>query len=371
MASVTKIATKAKRAKRVAIEAVPLAASPREELRMLVRQHAATQIAKVGMLHRVRARKNRTTGETMPSRLAPDLCAATESFVKVTINPEIASLERRMNKALAQIPIYTSFLQHVFGVGTVLAAYLVSDVDIRIADKPSRLKRFCGLAIVSGRLERRTAGVKNAYNAGLRTKIFTAFAAMWKNAARFTVCDEHAKTRPGKSASQETKAAYRVACAACPACRATENPNGQTCKYLDIWRNAKHRELHSERVDVATNKWRDMNGKEHGGAAGHAHSKGWHKAADIMIDDLYIVWRALEGLPVWPTYYEAKLRHVHGGAPLASLAPVMLTLDEALARVRAGGDFAGHPAAVPVEDVEMSDPDVDADLEAEANEAAE
>jgi hypothetical protein len=69
---------------------------------------------------------------------------------------------------------------------------------------------------------------------------------------------------------------------------------------------------------------------------GHAHSYGWHKAADILLEDLYVVWRALEALPVWPSYYAAKLGYEHGGAPVDKVegyfknaAPKMLTVEDA------------------------------------------
>jgi hypothetical protein len=65
---------------------------------------------------------------------------------------------------------------------------------------------------------------------------------------------------------------------------------------------------------------------------GHAHSYGWHKAADILIEDLYIVWRTLAGMPVWPSYYAAKLGYEHGGK-ISVNAPKMLSLDEAKALV--------------------------------------
>lgn len=52
----------------------------------------------------------------------------------------------------------------------------------------------------------------------------------------------------------------------------------------------------------------------------------------------HIVWRTLEGLEVWPSYYAAKLGYEHGGK-ISVNAPRKLTVEEAIALV---GDFEGH-----------------------------
>lgn len=309
MESMNKIERASKRAKRAAAT-IPVHEDPRAELRRLVQSHVALTKSAVAIEHMASDRTNRTTGERIPTRIPVDEAVNMLADVK-RIRKAAESLETPMLRELRKLPVYKLFLSQVYGVGPVVAAYLCADIDIAKATKPSNLRRFCGMAVINGRLERRAAGVKSAYNAGVRTRLFQMFSAMAKNAAKKSV----------------------------------DRPHGTTSKYLDVWLGVKHREMHSERVDGAANKWRDHEGEWRGGAKAHAHAKGWHKAADVFIEDLYIVWRAIEGLEVWPSYYAAKLGYEHGGK-ISVNAPRMLTVDDALALV---GDVTGRAASAPVD----------------------
>lgn len=327
--AVARIERAAKRAKR-AVATVPAYSDPRMELQRLVQSHVALTKGAVAIEHMASDRKNHKTGETIRTRIPVDSAAQMLAQVK-ELRRSASLLETPMLRELRKIPIYQTFLSRVYGVGPVVAAYLVSDIDIHRAVKPSALRMFCGLAVVDGRLVRRTAGVKNRYNANLRTRIFQMFSAMAKNGAKVVA----------------------------------GRPNGTTNKYLEVWNNVKHREMHSERINVADNKWRDADGEWRGGARAHAHSKGWHKAADVFIEDLYIVWRALEGLVVWPGYYAAKLGYAHGGDPVAN-APKLLSVEEALAAIDVAS-VEGSPAA---RRMELPAPTSDNDDESQAADEA-
>jgi len=285
---------------------VPSTSDPRAELQLLTKQHKAWTRKAVAIEAMASDRLNHETGETIKCDLPEDV---REQMMAVSrgLAREAKSLETAMTRSLREIPIYDRFLRHVFGFGPVVCAYLVSEVDIRKAEKPSNLRRFCGLAVIDGRLERPTPGQKNGFSKEMRTRLYQAFSAMWKNAAKGDGC---------------------------------------TTKYLDVWRNTIHRLEHSERVlDRGLDrdgKWtgRIVNGQGRKvSARGFAFSTGWHKAADVLLEDLYIVWRALEGLPVWPSYYAAKLGYEHGGK-ISVNAPRLLSVDEALAIV---GEMGKRP----------------------------
>lgn len=288
---------------------------PRAELRRLTRMHQNATRRAISMSAMVSDRKNRTTGETIKCDVTADT-RAQHLVVAEAHKRDAEHLESAMLRELKKIPIYDRFLRHVYGIGPVVAAYLVSMLSVRPSldpavpayrvidgrerpngwsEKPSQMKRFCGLAVIDGRLERRTRGQKLGYVSELRTRLFQCFAAMARNAAK------------------RTEAA----------------PLGKTSKYLEIWANVVHREKSAGRK---------------GG-----YSKGRWKAADVLVEDLYTVWRALEGLPVWPSYYAAKLGYEHGGKICVN-APKQLTVDEALAVV---GDVGARPNARPV--VELGD----------------
>lgn len=297
------------------------------ELRKIVDQHKTMTRLAVSVVHPTKDRtfkdKDPVTGEPVErvvKSLVPDELKVQALLLAKSYREKATELQVAMTRELRSCPVFIKFLVEVWGCGPVVAAYLVSHVDFEKSVKPSQLARFCGMAVINGRLERPTRGVKLGYVAVLRTALFQMFAAMMKNAAK--------KTK--------------------------DRPNGTTTKYLDVWMGVKHRELSSERYRAATNEYRDIEGNWHKGGRMRAHSKGWHKAASVFLEDLYTIGRASLGLPVWPSYYAAKLGYEHGGKVLTPKpgvnVPKFLTIEEALELV---GDVGPRPAAVPIEEVEL------------------
>lgn len=290
---------------------VPSSDDPCEELKKLVRQHKAVMQNEVALTNRCSDKEARQDieqdgkiifrkGDPMPCRLPAEVQAQALLMAKEVFGKAKEELERKMAKELKKVPIFREYLSKVFGLssGGPIAAYLVAEIDIHRAVKPSALRRFCGMAVIDGRLERRTKGQKNSFSSEMRTRLFQFFQTLQKNRRH--------------------------------------NP---TNKYLKVWDDAKTRIRNSERVfDLKEKEGGDWAGKLVNGqgktvsAKGFSNSYGWHKAADVFLEDLYIVWRALEGLPVWPSYYAAKLGYEHGGK-IAVNAPKMLTLEEALSIV--------------------------------------
>jgi len=306
---------------------VPSTDDPREELRRLVLEHKAITKAAVAIDNMARDKQPHDTEGMHPDnikRLVDHLKCRLPEDVAVDLREtakrqreKAAQLESAMKKELKKIPIYEVFLQHVpYLRGPVVSAYLIAEIDIHKATKPSSLRMFCGMAVVDGRIVRRQKGQKNPYNAEMRVRLFQAFGAMWQGSAK--------KTR-----------AF---------------PDGSSNKYLEIWTNYKTRAVSNGRI-VDGKIQRIVNGELGDGkndtvsAKGFVHSTGWHKACDVFLCDLYTVWRALEGLPVWPTYVEWITGYAHGGIPKVN-EPEMLTLDDALSRV---GDVAPRPLPVAAE----------------------
>lgn len=284
---------------------------PLKELRRLVREHQNNTRTKVRLLlmRTDRTIRDRDTGKTIEvqKNTLPEDVRADLKIVAERISARNAELARAMTIELKTVPIYTHFLSKVFGCGPIVSAYLCSMIKIERAAKVSNLRRYCGWACdANGKLERRsggpkydpsgnfTAGAAGAYNADLRTCIWQMFCSMWKTSAKKSV----------------------------------DAPHGKTTKYLRRWREAKQ-------------------GRASTGRAKGSHAAGQHKAADLFVEDLYTVWRALEGLDVWPSYHAAKLGYSHGGKVCVD-EPRKLSLEEALAVV---GDVGGVPLAEPAVDL--------------------
>lgn len=264
---------------------IPTFENPREELRHLVLQHEAITRQKVAIVNQNSDRETKD-GQVIPCRIPFDVATEMRDVAENVLEKRATRLGQDMQKCLKHIPIYREFLSKVYGAGPIVCAYLIAYINISKATKPSSLRRFCGFAVIDGRLERPKAGQTNAYVSKLRTVIFQMMSAMWRNAAK----------------------------------------GGKTSKYLTIWTGAKHRLQHSARVEGV--KIRTSRG-DLAPLKGFSHSTGWHKAADVFLEDLYVVWRTLESLPVWPTYKADKLGYAHGGVPCDG-APRVMTLTEAL-----------------------------------------
>jgi len=229
----------------------------------------------------------------------------------LSMEGEMKKKEALMARALKSVPIYNQFLKHVYGLGPVVSAYLVSEIDIHDstddrgnvirARKPSAIIKYAGFAIDHkiNRLDRRTKGQKNGYNSELRKRMYQFLTASFKNAS------------PKKHGGHVSS------------------------KYLDVWANKK--------IGVLSRQ-APPGGREP--TKGSAFSAGWHTAGRVFLNDLYTVWRAIEGLPVWPDYYAAKLGYGHGGKIVVN-APTMLSVDEALALVGDVGKYRiEHPLAL-------------------------
>jgi hypothetical protein len=251
-------------------------------------------------MHHMGSDRTHETGEVIPCLLPVDGVGGRDEVLLASKNQKDAAdkLTSVIEKELRKLPIYTEFLSKVYGMGPLTAGYLVAYIDIHRAEKPSQLQRYCGLAVIDGHFERRNGGPKfdaqgartdgtGTFNQELRTRVWQSFASMYKTAGGDT-------------------------------------PTKQS-KYLDVWRNTKSRAL-LRAVDGKV----ESNGKDVS-AKGFASSKGWHAAAQLFIYDLYLVWRALEGLPSWTTWYDWARGYEHGRGPLPrENTPRMLTCAEAL-----------------------------------------
>lgn len=341
---------------------------PKKELRRLVRMHHLMTRMSVATKSSAEDKKNRTTGQVIPS-LVPEDLKVLHLELSAAYKRKAKELESDMTRSLRMLPIYKVFSREVFGLGPVVSSYLAAEVDFARCEKPSQLKRYCGFAVINGRLERPQRGVKLGYNAALRTRIFQMMAAVWKNAAKTTICENHGfqkSTRKGMSA--EEKKAFQAECAECPDCLQTPAPRGYMSKYLKVWKDYKHRMLHSERFRADSNEILVGDGEWRKGGRAAIHSAGWHKAADVFLEDLYIIGRTLENRPVWPSYYAAKLGYEHLGKICVN-APRHMSLDEALALI---GDVGCWPAPVtdPVPDESEEEAALEEEIERAEQEAA-
>lgn len=188
---------------------------------------------------------------------------------------------KRLETVLGEFPIYTEFLAKVTGIGPAMAGVLISEFDIEKARYPSSLWAYAGLDVGPdglGRSRREEHLVKKSYktakgddkernsityNPFLKTKLMGVLAASF--------------LRSG-SEYRDHYDAYRHRIESDPARTITDKPGRHTDQ---TWTKQR-------RSDAAKRYMIKM-----------------------FLCDLYKRWRRLEGLPVEPTYHEAKRGRPH------------------------------------------------------------
>ena len=183
---------------------------------------------------------------------------------------------RRLGNILKDYPIYNNFLAGVVGVGPAMAGVIISEIDITKAEYPSSVHKYAGLDVAGdgqGRSRKKEHLEESQYtdkNGELQTKKGITFNPFLKTKLVGVLGSSFVKQSPDK------------------------------CKYRKVYDDYKHRienmEAHKEK------------------SKGHRHNMAVRYMIKIFLIDLYNEWRSLEGLPVAPTYSEAKLGKIHGKA---------------------------------------------------------
>lgn len=137
----------------------------------------------------------------------------------------------------------------VKGVAEILAAQVISMIDIERADTVSALWRYAGYGVINGEREKKTKGETLHYNQRLKTSCY-------KVGSSFLRCGS---------------------------------------PYRQIYDNSK------EYYEINRKDWNKL----------HRHRAAMRKMIKVWLSHLWEVWRKLEGLPVRNIYAQDKLGHNH------------------------------------------------------------
>ena len=180
---------------------------------------------------------------------------------------------KRLGNILKGYPIYSEFLEGVRGVGPAMAGVILSEIDITKAEYPSSLHKYAGLDVAGdgqGRSRKKEHLEESDYidkDGVIPTKKGITFNPFLKTKLVGVLGSSFVKQPADK------------------------------CKYRKVYDDYKHR---LEHMDAHKEK-----------SKGHRHNMAVRYMIKIFLIDLYNEWRSLEGLPVAPTYNEAKLGKVH------------------------------------------------------------
>ena len=180
---------------------------------------------------------------------------------------------KAIEKLLSQFSIWNDFLANVSGVGPAMGGIIISEIDIAVARYPSSLWKYAGLDVANGkgRTRHKEHLIKREYTAADGT------------------------TQERDSITYNPLLKTKLIGVLGPSfLRAGDN------KYSLIYRGYKNR-LENHSVHKEKTK-------------GHRHNMAIRYMVKRFLVDLYVWWRAAEGLPVAEEYSESKLRLVHSDA---------------------------------------------------------
>ncbi len=179
---------------------------------------------------------------------------------------------RQLESVVKEFPIYAAFFEGVRGCGPTMSAVILSEVDITKCKYSSSLWAYAGLDVADdgqGRSKKNEHLVTRAYvdrdgkdaeklgitfNPFLKTKLVGVLGSSF--------------LRAGKD-------------------------NKYAAHYYHYKNRIENMAVHAEKTKL------------------HRHNMAMRYMVKRFLVDLYVAWRALEGLPVASEYNEGKLGHVH------------------------------------------------------------
>ncbi len=217
--------------------------------------------------------------------------------------------EEHMVKVIAKIvseqPLWDAFLKDIKGCGPLMSAVILTEFDINKADRISKFWKYAGLDVADdgrgrGRYKEHLtdqpytdkdgkAQTKKGitFNPFLKTKLVGVLGgAFLKQVSWVETIKNHFEATSEdfrKTKKDKGKTLYFV----------VESEG----KYRIVYRNYKHRlENHANHKDKTK---------------GHRHNMAMRYMIKIFLQDLWLAWRALEGLEITKPYHEAVLGHKH------------------------------------------------------------
>lgn len=274
---------------------------------------------------------------------------------------------KRLEKLLATVPIYTQFLSQIDGLGVQMSGVIISEIDIYAAEYPSSLHKYAGLDVIKigvytdeagkehhipawqvsefyeqedadpnqpmvmfgkytvklvdeGRSRKEHALVKRTYinkdkeeatrksitfNPFLKTKLIGVLGGSLLKVGTYTV--DGKKMGAARREELATTLGFKMD-------KKSELEKGdQVTSFLlsrgyDVVIERAH---YGKIYDDYKNRL-EQNPAHATKTPLHRHNMAIRYMIKMLLIDLYNAWRPLEGLPVAPTYAEAKLGLVHG-----------------------------------------------------------
>ena len=203
-----------------------------------------------------------------------------------------AQQTKQLEVCLNTLPIWTKWLRDVPGMGANIGAPLLGNIRFENSEKPGNLIQFCGVGFhvdEEGKFvaQRKRKGQILDYCEEIRR-------ALWS----FGSVIQKGKNLPAIKNSKY----YKIY---------VNKYNGMLAKY----------QLPTGGIEKATTEQKALYAK--------ASTAARRLMCRVLVEDIYFVGRAYEGLPIWPDYYAAKLGYAHGGKIVRN-EPISLNPEDAI-----------------------------------------
>lgn len=185
-----------------------------------------------------------------------------------------ANIEKIVAKIVARHPMWDAFLRDVKGCGPLMSAVILSEFDIHKAERISQFWAYAGLDVAAdgrgrGRYKEHLIDVD------------------------YTDKDGKAAIRKGITFNPFLKTKLVGVLASSFVKQTKPEPS----HYRTVYDNYKHRlENHAKHKDKSK---------------GHRNNMALRYVVKIFLQDLWLKWRQVEGLPITAPYHEAVLGHKH------------------------------------------------------------
>lgn len=274
---------------------------------------------------------------------------------------------KRLEKLLVNVPIYTEFLSKVDGLGVQMAGVIISEIDIHEAEYPSSLHKYAGLDVIKvgiytdeagkehkvpawqvseyyeredadpdqpmimhgkyvvkmvdeGRSRKEHALVNRVYmnkdgeeatrksitfNPFLKTKLIGVLGGSLLKVGTYTVDGKKMGAERRKELAEILGFKFDK--------ESDLDKGDQVTAFLlsrgydVVIERATYGKIYDDYKNRLENDPRHQEK-----TPGHRHNMAIRYMVKMLLNDLYNAWRPLEGLPVAPTYAEAKLGLTHG-----------------------------------------------------------
>lgn len=206
---------------------------------------------------------------------------------------------KEVKRILKGMPIYEGWFKDrpaQKGCGPTMAGLIISHINIENCDTASKLWRFCGLAVMDGKAERRTKGEKAHYDPWLKSKVLQVLGECLIKA-----------NSPWRKFYDDYK--HRKQHQLVEVCMGCEG-KGEVALREDEATGKNGKKLRTKKT-----KCKNCDGKgglaPWGASDAHRHQASMRYMVKMFLLEMWKQWRTLEGLEVRVPYAEEYLNRQH------------------------------------------------------------